>query len=65
MAARKGYVRLHTGLFEPLIRFGDQDEHMPLGEALITFIYSELNILLQSSSLSEAECDAIHPYFNQ
>ena len=41
----RGYIRVYVDLFTNNIYFGNTEDAMPLGQALLDFIYANLEII--------------------
>ena len=57
------FIRLYVNLFTNNIYFGNDKECLPLGQALIDFIYADLDRFQDTSLCQTGSFDSVHPYF--
>lgn len=59
----RGYMHIYVGLFDNFVFYGSHAEKLPLGEALLRFIYTDLKSLDNHIHYSIDDFRTVHPYF--
>lgn len=59
----KGFIHLYINLSKHTIAYGDPSRMMPVGEAMIRFIYNDTSLLANRVKYFPADFESIHPYF--